>query len=128
MPAMQMTHWLLLASAGGAGAGLRAMAVLWFTDRRHAPMWKTVLGVNLVGSALAGVLVSRIVSGVEPATIEVALGGFLGGFTTFSGFAVECVELWRRGERRTCVRFVGLSVLLSAIVAHAAFLASGGSA
>ena len=85
------------------------MAVLWFTDRRHAPRWKTVLGVNLVGSALAGVLVSRLVSGVEPATIEVALGGFLGGFTTFSGFAIECVELWQRGDRRTSVRFALLT-------------------
>ena len=31
---MQVTHWLLLASAGGAGAGLRALAVLWLTDRK----------------------------------------------------------------------------------------------
>lgn len=125
---MPLTQWLLLAAAGGAGAGLRALAVLWFTDRRGAPMWKTLLVVNLVGSALAGVLVSRLVSGVEPATVEIALTGFLGGFTTFSGFAVECVELWRRGERSLSARFAGLSVALSAIVAHLAYLLSGGSA
>lgn len=122
-----MTHWLLLAAAGGAGAGLRALAVLWFTDRRGAPMWKTLLAVNLVGSALAGVLVSRVASGVEPATIEIALTGFLGGFTTFSGFAIECVELWQRGDRRTSVRFALLSVLLAALVAHLAFMVSGGA-
>lgn len=125
---MQVTHWLLLALAGGVGAGLRALAVLWFTDRRGAPVWKTLLGVNLVGSALAGVLVSRLVSGVEPATIELALTGFLGGLTTFSGFAVECVELWQRGERRLSVRFALLSVVLAAAVAHLAYMASGGSA
>ena len=26
--------------------------------------------------------------------------GLLGGFTTFSAFAVECVEQWQRGQRR----------------------------
>lgn len=121
-------HWVLLAAAGGIGAGLRALAVLWITDRHHVPIWKTLLGVNLVGSAFAGLLISRLASGAEPATVELALTGFLGGFTTFSGFAIESVELWQRGERRTAARFMGLSVGLSALVAHLAFLVAGGSA
>lgn len=96
--------WPLCALAGGAGAALRALAVHTLTERGGVPMWKTLLLVNVSGCIAAGagsVWLHRVdASGMLS---MVALSGLLGGFTTFSSYAVECVELWRRGERRRSV-------------------------
>lgn len=48
--------------------------------------------VNVVGALLIGVLAARLPSSSE---VRVFLGtGILGGFTTYSAFAVGSVELW----------------------------------
>jgi len=39
--------------------------------------------------------------------------GILGGFTTFSTFALESVALWERGQWMPSVAYVALSVFLS---------------
>ncbi len=125
---MQLSMWLLLAAAGGAGSGLRALTVLWLTDRRGVAMWKTLVSINTLGSFVAGVLVARLAAGQGLQPVDIAVTGFLGGFTTFSGFAVECVELWQRGLRRTSAGFAAGSVVVCALAAHAGhFLAGGGS-
>jgi CrcB protein len=123
---MQLNDWLLLAVAGGAGSGLRALAVLWLTDRRAVQLWKTLMGINTFGSMAAGVLVARLAAGDGLQPVDIAVTGFLGGFTTFSGFAVEVVELWQRGMRRTSLRFAFGSVVLSGIAAHTGYFLAGG--
>ena len=115
---MQLSDWLLLAAAGGAGSGLRSLSVLWLTDRRAVALWKTLVGINTLGSFVAGVLVARMALGEGLQPVDFAVTGFLGGFTTFSGFAVECIELWERGLRRTSVGFAAASIVASAMAAH----------
>ena len=64
------------------------------------------LAVNVVGCLLIGVLAglaaTRTILGVD--TRAFLIVGVLGGFTTYSAFGLETVELIRRGEF-----FVGLS-------------------
>lgn len=115
---MPLNGWALLALAGGLGSGARALVVLWLTDRVGVTLWKTLMGINTVGSFVAGVLVARMLTGEGVQPVDIAVTGFLGGFTTFSGFAVECVELWQRGRRSLSVRFALASVVLSAMAAH----------
>lgn len=125
---MQLSMWLLLAAAGGVGSGMRALCVLWFTDRRAVAMWKTLIGINTLGSLVAGALVARLASGDGLQPVDIAVTGFLGGFTTFSGFAVECIELWQRGLRSASAWFAAASILCSAAAAHLGhFLAGGGA-
>jgi|OM-RGC.v1.027312310 CrcB protein len=90
----------LCALAGGAGAGLRALLVHRLAERGGVPMWKTLLVVNAIGCAAAGAAVNALgrVDGAGT-LMPLALTGLLGGFTTFSSYAVECVELWSRGAR-----------------------------
>ena len=39
--------------------------------------------------------------------------GILGGFTTFSAFALDTAVLWQRGEMLTAALYVGASVMVS---------------
>lgn len=123
---MQLNMWLTLAAAGGVGSGVRALCVLWLTDRRAVALWKTLIGINTVGSLVAGALVARMAAGEGLQPVDIAVTGFLGGFTTFSGFAVECFELWQRGLRAASMRFAAASIVCSAMAAHLGHLLAGG--
>ena len=84
---------------GGIGSGLRFLMTGW--AHKHAAgvfPWGT-LWVNLLGSFVIGVLweISERVS-VAPDLRVFVLVGILGGFTTFSSFALETINLLRDGE------------------------------
>lgn len=122
--------WPMCALAGGTGATLRALAVHTLTERVGMRMWKTLLLVNVSGCVAAGagsVWLHRVdASGTMS---MVALSGLLGGFTTFSSYAVECVELWRRGERGRSARCaIGSMIVCVAGVHLGASLVPGAAA
>ncbi|WP_406479741.1 fluoride efflux transporter FluC [Streptomyces platensis] len=84
----------VVAAGGGIGAAARYGAVLvWPTGEGSFP-W-TILAVNVVGCALMGVLMVMVTE-VWPAhrLLRPFLGtGVLGGFTTFSTYAVDIQRL-----------------------------------
>jgi len=106
---------LILTMAGGAiGAGARYLVSTTIARiAGHGWPWGT-LTVNIVGGFLMGVLVARIADSGDP--VRVILGiGVLGGFTTFSAFSLESVEMIQRGAWASAfvyaVASVGLSLL-----------------
>lgn len=114
---MMPPAWLqaLLVGFGGAiGAVLR-----WGIGRLAVQLagssfpWGT-LAANLLGSFALGVLVRA-----RPATDPLIwlLGmGLLGGFTTFSSFAVEVLGLWEREPIRSAI-YIGLTIILGVLMA-----------
>ena len=68
-----------------------------------------VLGCLVVGM-LAGVAEQYDVFG--PDTRLLLFAGLLGGFTTFSAFGLEAINLIRRGDLGIAVLYVGGSVIL----------------
>ena len=80
---------VLAVAAGGAVGTLARHALTLVLDPMASLPWGT-LAANLLGSFLLGVVVAVVVSPVRRA----ALGtGVLGGFTTYSAFAVQTSEL-----------------------------------
>lgn len=74
--------------------------------------WGTLF-VNLLGSLLIGALVGWF--GLRPASDALRLGlitGVLGGFTTFSAFSMETVEMLRAGDTAAGLAYVAMSVVL----------------
>jgi len=82
--------------------------------------WGT-LTVNLLGSAVIGFLFAAFErSAAHPATRMFVLMGILGGFTTFSSFSIENLNLLRDGQVRAAV----MNILVSNVLGIA--LAFGG--
>lgn len=77
--------------------------------------------INLVGAFLIGIV---YVAGIERALVspDLRIGltvGFLGGFTTFSAFSLETLELMQRGHLVTALVYLGLSPVLGVACAYA---------
>jgi fluoride exporter len=120
MPESQVPVVVAVAVGGGAGAIARhAAEVAWPTPAGDFP-W-TILAVNATGSALIGVLLVLITEArTAHRLLRPLLGtGFLGGFTTFSTFAVQTRTLLD-GQADVAAAYVGgtvLSVLLAVWIA-----------
>ncbi|MFF1479816.1 CrcB family protein [Streptomyces sp. NPDC058301] len=108
--------WGVLAaiSAGGAaGASARyGLALAWPTPTGGFP-WATLL-INVLGCALIGVLMPLISEGGRGAhhLVRPFLGvGVLGGFTTFSTYAVEVSRLLARQQAGLAMAYAAATLL-----------------
>lgn len=123
-------QYFLLASLGGAiGAGTRYLVNV-VCAQCIAPgfPWAT-FGINISGSFLMGVVVTGIVPflGGSVAWRTFLATGILGGFTTFSAFSLEAVDLLQRQQTVPFLVYVIGSVVLSllALVLGAAVARAG---
>ena len=71
--------------------------------------------INVLGAFIVGLLTEYFVfrGGVSQELRLFLTTGILGGFTTFSTFALESVVLWQRSQWMSSMAYVGLSVFLS---------------
>lgn len=110
---MTVSHAILLASAGAIGTLLRALTNEAFL-RLAGPAfpWGTLF-INVTGSFCFGLVVALVRHRSPlPAGIEtVILVGLLGGFTTFSTFAGQSVELFTGGRPVIAIAYVLLTNL-----------------
>lgn len=91
--------------AGALGTVLRYLTSRALVPRSQFP-W-AVLAVNVVGSAIGGVVLGlATIGGVDAGIRFIVLAGFCGGLTTFSTWSVETVRLVQEGQWQ----WVGLSV------------------
>jgi CrcB protein len=112
--------WVFL--AGGVGATLRVVLAGVVDARLSARLpYAGTLVVNLIGCLLIGV----VAVAVPPGTLRTAVvGGLLGGFTTYSAFALFSYELLRDERLGVLALQVGLHLVLG-MLAVAAGMALG---
>ncbi|AMB58903.1 fluoride efflux transporter CrcB [Microterricola viridarii] len=111
--------FLLLAVAGGVGAGVRFLVDGLIRARlKTAFPWATTI-INASGSLVLGFLTGLTLVHVLPSDLSIILGtGFLGGYTTFSTASYETVQLIKQG--RLGAAFTSGVVMLVLCVALAA--------
>lgn len=84
---------------GGAGAVSRYLLSRLISEHSTAPIPLGTLAVNLIGSFLIGFFFQAFKnSTASPALRLLVTTGFLGGFTTFSTFALETITLAEERE------------------------------
>lgn len=113
-----MLNFLLVALGGGMGAAMR-YGVSIISLRQFGPHFPMgTLIVNWVGSFLMGLLIVALIRKLDaPQPLQLFLAtGVLGGFTTFSAFSLDAINLMERGDLTTASFYVIASVI-GAIVA-----------
>jgi len=110
---MTATVWIAL--GGAIGSVARYWLALWTLPLSRDLPWGTI-GINVAGSFLIGFFSTlTLESGRHPAPEWLRLFvmvGICGGFTTFSSFSLQTLDLMRGGEFKRAVANIGLSVFL----------------
>lgn len=97
----------------------------WVTDSvGKAAVPVATLAVNILGSFVMGVLVAVFSArGEMDSRLRMALCvGFLGGFTTYSSFALETVTLLEERSLHSAALYVALTLVGAAFACYVGFV------
>jgi len=110
-----MTNLLAVGAGGAAGSMLRFFCQHSFSTPTFP--YGTLL-VNIVGCFLAGLLAGYFLKTAQHTSLSLFLiTGFCGGFTTFSAFSLEAVQLAQKGQWMFFCFYVAGSVLIGLLAA-----------
>ena len=113
---MTLPMIMLVAVGGAAGSVLRYLIGLATVAAWGSGFpWGTIL-INIAGSFLIGLVGAATLEGGmlpdSPALRAFVMVGLCGGFTTFSSFSLQTLELVRGGRASLALLNVALSVVL----------------
>ena len=105
-------NWLAVAIGGALGSITRYGVGLLLPATTGKFPWAT-FAVNVIGSFLIGIAYVVIVQKQtwSPELRLWIMTGFLGGFTTFSSFSLEALQLWQQGQNVHALIYIVGSVI-----------------
>jgi fluoride exporter len=111
-----MFTWLVVALGSALGGVARyGVGLLVARAVGQAFPWGTLL-INVVGSFIIGLYGAlTLADGPMPASFDArafVMVGFCGGFTTFSSFSLQTVDLLQAGETMSAALYIAASVAL----------------
>lgn len=117
--------WMLVAVAGAAGTLFRYGIGGWLARATGGVFpWET-FAINTFGSLAIGVIAGLVDHGaLLPPPLRMALmAGFLGGFTTFSSFALETLRLVEGAEWSAAAEYIALTNVAGFVAVWAGYRA-----
>lgn len=119
-------HLLVIALGGAMGAVARYLLGGAVQRWASAAFPYGTLAVNVTGCLIFGLIIGGAESRFDISQTARAflLVGLLGGYTTFSSFGYESIELWQEGRLVQAAAYIGGQVVIS-LIATAAGLAVG---
>ncbi len=103
---------LLIGSGGFAGSILRYVVSLSIQNKLLSSFPYGTLSVNIIGSFLIGIVYALVEKGSLSPEIRLFLAaGVLGGFTTFSAFSLDALNLLQEGLWLEGFAYILISVL-----------------
>jgi fluoride exporter len=116
-------QWIWIALGGALGSVARHLAQSRIQASQAGQFPLGTLSVNLIGSAIIGMLAGWFLANPVSPTLRLFLiVGILGGFTTFSSFSLDALNLLRDGQVRTALYYVLASNLGGMALACGGFL------
>jgi fluoride exporter len=117
------SSYLAVAAGGALGSVLRFWLANLIQHRAGAAFPWGSIAVNVIGSFLIGFIFCATLEGARFAASanwrNFLMVGVLGGFTTFSAFSLQTLELFRSGAAGAALLNVLVSVLLCLAVCAA---------
>lgn len=112
-----MLNSFIIVSLGGAlGAGLRFIISKIFISA--SAVFTYVALVNIIGCFVAGLIAGYMDRHVHSDSLRLFLiTGILGGFTTFSAFSLDVLNLINKGKTIDAIIYVSISVIGSILAA-----------
>lgn len=107
---MTTGYWLAVALGGAIGSLGRAGISVWLPSVGAFPL--PTLAVNLLGSLAIGLMWAALAR-IDASALWGAfvITGVLGGFTTFSSFSLEILQLFEQGAWQTALLYAALSLV-----------------
>lgn len=112
---MNLTILLVIALGGGAGAAARHLVSIWVQRATGAELFPWgIFVVNLTGCLLIGILaqMSESTTLMSPTTRTFLITGVLGGYTTYSTFALQSWDLTAAGFPWMALAYMMLHLVL----------------
>lgn len=119
---IELKNILLVVGGSAIGGGCRYLLSMLMQQFNRTAFPAGTFLINTLGCFLIGIIYS--LSDRHPETSQnmkiLLASGFCGGFTTFSAFAIENLELFKNGNTFLATLYIVLSVLLGVSAAWAA--------
>lgn len=115
-----LKEFLIVAAGGGIGSAIRYAVSVWLPAKNFP--YSTLL-VNITGSFIIGLVLALSIKN-EAFTNNLKLflaTGICGGFTTFSAFSAENLQLLQMGKYTTAFVYILLSIVAGIIAALVGF-------
>lgn len=109
-----MNQLLAIAAGGAVGSVLRFLMSSWVYSIAGRGFPYGTLAVNIIGSLLMGLLTVVLIERMSlgPEWRAAILIGVLGGFTTFSSFSIETLNLIEAGAHIKAITNMVVSVVV----------------
>jgi CrcB protein len=123
-----LDKYLVVLAGAGLGGVARYAAGAWIMAKYGGRFPMGTFVINISGSFLIGVLMTLLADRFHPHPNWrlFVIVGILGGYTTFSSFEYETLQVVRDGERSLGLLYVGGSVVLGYLGVWLGTLLAGG--
>lgn len=119
---IDVKHIAFVVLGSATGGTLRYMMSLYFIAKGLNKFPWATLSVNILGCFLIGAIYAISEKSSLGENIKLLLAtGFCGGFTTFSAFAIENLQLIKLGAVTTAITYIALSVVLGILLAFVGY-------
>lgn len=108
---LNLSSILLVATGGAVGCTARFLAIKQIIRINPTLFPAGTMVVNIIGSLLIGIMLAKY--GAQHSTRVFFVTGVLGGFTTFSAFSWDALQLLNRGQFGLAAAYILGSVGLS---------------
>ena len=118
-----MIKYIYIISGGAVGSLLRFLIADYISGKNMTAFPAGTFSVNIIGSLLIGLLFGffSLNGEVDDKLRFLVFIGFLGGFTTFSSFALENIKLLNDGFISTALFYILLSNIVGISLAFAGY-------